>query len=63
MSVTTNPYIVETNIESISVKGVNRIKSYVRTWIDKESIPYKYEFRGDEFQAYLNPNEVKIIHN
>jgi len=34
------------------------ISSFVRIWWDRQRIPYKYEFRGAEYQGYHNPGEV-----
>lgn len=34
------------------------ISSFVRVWWDRQRIPYKYEFRGTEYQGYHNPGEV-----
>ena len=34
------------------------ISSFVRVWWDRQRIPYKYEFRGAEYQGYHNPGEV-----
>jgi len=34
------------------------ITSYVRVWWDRQRQPYKYEFRGAEYQGYHNPGEV-----
>jgi len=34
------------------------ISSFVRIWWDRQRIPYKYEFRGAEYQGYHNPNEI-----
>ena len=34
------------------------ISSFVRIWWDRQRIPYKYEFRGVEYQGYHNPGEV-----
>jgi len=34
------------------------ISSFVRIWWDRSRIPYKYEFRGAEYQGYHNPDEV-----
>lgn len=34
------------------------ISSFVRIWWDRQRIPYKYEFRGAEYQGYHNPDEV-----
>ena len=34
------------------------ISSFQRIWWDRQRIPYKYEFRGAEYQGYHNPGEV-----
>ena len=34
------------------------ISSFVRVWWDRQRIPYKYEFRGAEYQGYHNPGEI-----
>ena len=34
------------------------ISSFVRIWWDRARKPYKYEFRGSEYQGYHNPDEV-----
>ena len=34
------------------------ISSFVRIWWDRTRIPYKYEFRGAEYQGYHNPEEI-----
>lgn len=34
------------------------ISSFKRIWWDRQRIPYKYEFRGAEYQGYHNPSEV-----
>jgi hypothetical protein len=34
------------------------ITSFVRIWWDRQRIPYKYEFRGAEYQGYHNPSEI-----
>jgi len=34
------------------------ISSAVRIWWDRQRIPYKYEFRGTEYQGYHNPSEI-----
>ena len=34
------------------------ISSFVRIWWDRQRIPYKYEFRGAEYQGYHNPDEI-----
>jgi len=34
------------------------ISSFVRIWWDRQRVPYKYEFRGAEYQGYHNPDEV-----
>ena len=34
------------------------ISSFVRIWTDRQRVPYKYEFRGPEYQGYFNPGEI-----
>jgi len=34
------------------------ISSFVRIWWDRQRQPYKYEFRGAEYQGYHNPDEI-----
>lgn len=34
------------------------ISSFVRVWWDRQRIPYKYEFRGADYQGYHNPQDV-----
>ena len=34
------------------------ISSFVRIWWDRQRIPYKYEFRGAQYQGYHNPGEI-----
>lgn len=34
------------------------ISSFSRIWWDRQRIPYKYEFRGAEYQGYHNPGEI-----
>jgi len=34
------------------------IGSAVRIWWDRQRIPYKYEFRGAEYQGYHNPEDI-----
>jgi len=34
------------------------ISSFVRIWWDRQRVPYKYEFRGAEYQGYHNPDEI-----
>jgi len=34
------------------------ISSFVRIWWDRQRRPYKYEFRGAEYQGYHNPDEI-----
>lgn len=34
------------------------ISSFVRIWWDRQRIPYKYEFRGPEYQGYHNPDDL-----
>lgn len=56
-------FITETNIKTIIHKPTGTkipANSYIRTWIDKKGIPYKYEFRSSEYQGYHNPDELEI---
>jgi len=57
-------YIQETDIKKIIIIHEGQLldvtKDYTRTWIDLKKIPYKYEFRGDNFMGYLNPDRVVI---
>lgn len=34
------------------------ISSFVRIWWDRSRKPYKYEFRGSQYQGYHNPDEL-----
>ncbi len=34
------------------------ISSFVRVWWDRMRRPYKYEFRGPEYQGYHNPEDI-----
>ncbi len=34
------------------------ISSFVRIWWDRDRRPYKYEFRGAEYQGYHNPDDI-----
>ena len=34
------------------------ISSFSRIWWDRQRTPYKYEFRGAEYQGYHNPSEI-----
>jgi hypothetical protein len=34
------------------------MSSFVRIWWDRQRVPYKYEFRGAEYQGYHNPGEI-----
>ena len=34
------------------------ISSFVRIWWDRQRVPYKFEFRGAEYQGYHNPGEI-----
>lgn len=34
------------------------ISSFVRVWWDRQRRPYKYEFRGSEYQGYHNDGEI-----
>jgi len=46
------------NIESKDDLMHIPISSAVRIWWDRQRIPYKYEFRGAEYQGYHNPDEI-----
>jgi len=37
------------------------ISSFVRVWWDRQRQPYKYEFRGAEYQGYHNPGEIILF--
>lgn len=37
------------------------ISSFKRVWWDRQRQPYKYEFRGAEYQGYHNPGEVLVF--
>jgi hypothetical protein len=37
------------------------ISSYVRIWWDRQRQPYKYEFRGAQYQGYHNPEEIIVF--
>jgi len=47
-----------TNIRSYEDLMHIPISSFVRIWWDRQRVPYKYEFRGAEYQGYHNPGEV-----
>ena len=47
-----------TNIRSADDLMHIPISSFVRIWWDRQRIPYKYEFRGAEYQGYHNPGEI-----
>jgi len=34
------------------------ISSFVRIWWDRQRVPYKYEFRGSEYQGYHNKEDI-----
>lgn len=34
------------------------ISSFVRVWWDRQRRPYKYEFRGAQYQGYHNPEDI-----
>lgn len=34
------------------------ISSFVRIWWDRQRVPYKYEFRGSQYQGYHNPQDI-----
>ena len=46
------------NVHSIKDLMHIPISSFVRVWWDRQRIPYKYEFRGAEYQGYHNPGEI-----
>ncbi len=46
------------NVERFSDLMHIPISSFVRIWWDRQRVPYKYEFRGPEYQGYHNPDEV-----
>ncbi len=46
------------NVHSIKDLMHIPITSFARIWWDRQRIPYKYEFRGAEYQGYHNPGEV-----
>jgi len=56
--------IVENDIQEFHHK-ISGMKipddSYVRTWVDRDGNPYKYEFRGKEYQGYHNPEELILV--
>lgn len=37
------------------------ISSFQRVWWDRQRQPYKYEFRGAEYQGYHNPGELLVF--
>ena len=47
-----------TNVRSIDDLMHIPISSFVRVWWDRSRQPYKYEFRGAEYQGYHNPGEI-----
>jgi len=47
-----------TNLRSMNDLMHIPISSAVRIWWDRQRIPYKYEFRGAEYQGYHNPDEI-----
>jgi len=47
-----------TNVRSMQDLMHIPISSFVRIWWDRQRIPYKYEFRGAEYQGYHNPGEI-----
>ncbi len=56
-------YIQNNNLKKIILKSTNVdiIGSYLRTWIDKDRIPYKYEFKTqDGSYFYYNPQELEV---
>ena len=46
------------NVERFSDLMHIPISSFVKIWWDRSRIPYKYEFRGSEYQGYHNPEEI-----
>jgi len=46
------------NVQSMDDLMHIPISSAVRIWWDRQRIPYKYEFRGAEYQGYHDPSEV-----
>lgn len=58
-------FITQKNIISIKYKNANLdlTDAYVRTWINRDKIPYFYEFRGNSYAGYLKPNELIIVCN
>lgn len=46
------------NIRSLDDLMHIPISSFVRIWWDRQRQPYKYEFRGAEYQGYHNPGEI-----
>ncbi len=46
------------NIKSMKDLMHIPITSFARIWWDRQRVPYKYEFRGAEYQGYHNPGEV-----
>ena len=56
-------YIQENNLKQIILKSsnVDIIGSYIRTWIDREGAPFKYEFKiQEEPPLYYNPDDLVI---
>jgi len=47
-----------TNVRSMDDLMHIPISSFVRVWWDRSRMPYKYEFRGAEYQGYHNPGEI-----
>jgi len=52
------PRMGVTNIHSFDDLMHIPISSFMRIWWDRQRIPYKYEFRGAEYQGYHNPGEI-----
>lgn len=55
-------FIQDDKLTQIILKSsnVDIIGSYMRTWIDRNGIPFKYEFQTqDGSHFYYNPDEVK----
>ncbi len=47
-----------TNVRSMDDLMHIPISSFARVWWDRQRMPYKYEFRGAEYQGYHNPGEI-----
>jgi len=46
------------NVQSFNDLMHIPISSFMRIWWDRQRVPYKYEFRGAEYQGYHNPGEI-----